>query len=266
MRYALLAVDFDGTLAHDERVAPRVWAALDRAADSGRSLVLVTGRLLDDLLRLLERPDRFRLIVAENGALVYDPASGAQRTLVDPPPEQFAAELARLGVTPLEIGRVVVATREPHETTVLEAIRALGLEWHLIFNKGAVMALPAVVTKASGLAAALTELRVSPHNVVAVGDGENDAAMLAFAECGVAVANAVPALQARADAVASAPNGDGVVEVLDALVAHDLRGFAPRPTRHRLIVGSRADGSPVALEADARGVLVLGTSGGGSPA
>ncbi len=262
MRYALLAVDFDGTLAHDERVAPRVWAALDRAADSGRSLVLVTGRLLDDLLRLLERPDRFRLIVAENGALVYDPASGAQRTLVDPPPEQFAAELARLGVTPLEIGRVVVATREPHETTVLEAIRALGLEWHLIFNKGAVMALPAVVTKASGLAAALTELRVSPHNVVAVGDGENDAAMLAFAECGVAVANAVPALQARADAVASAPNGDGVVEVLDALVAHDLRG-SRRGRRHRLIVGSRADGSPVALEADARGVLVLGTSGGG---
>ena len=48
----------------------------------------------------------------------------------------------------------------------------------MIFNKGAVMILPSGVNKATGLAAALEELGLSPHNVVGVGDAENDHAFL----------------------------------------------------------------------------------------
>ena len=44
-----------------------------------------------------------------------------------------------------------MATWEPHEKTVLEVIRDLGLEFQMIFNKGAVMVLPAGVNKSSGL-------------------------------------------------------------------------------------------------------------------
>ena len=61
---------------------------------------------------------------------------------------------------------------------MLEAIRDLGLELQIIFNKGAVMVLPAGVNKASGLAVALARLGLSPHNVVGVGDAENDHAFL----------------------------------------------------------------------------------------
>jgi hypothetical protein len=46
-----------------------------------------------------------------------------------------------------------VATWEPHQATVLEAIRELGLEHHIIFNKGAVMVLPPGINKAAGLEA-----------------------------------------------------------------------------------------------------------------
>jgi 3-deoxy-D-manno-octulosonate 8-phosphate phosphatase KdsC-like HAD superfamily phosphatase len=61
---------------------------------------------------------------------------------------------------------------------VLEALRDLGLDRQIIFNKNAGMILPSGVNKASGLTAALEELRISHHNVVSIGDAENDLPML----------------------------------------------------------------------------------------
>lgn len=56
---------------------------------------------------------------------------------------------------PARVGRSIVDTREPHQTTVLEVIKELGLEHEIIFNKGAVMVLPPGINRASGLQAAL---------------------------------------------------------------------------------------------------------------
>ena len=93
-------------------------------------------------------------------------------------------------------------------------IRELGLELQVIFNKGAVMVLPAGVNKASGLAAvALEELGLSAHNAVAIGDAENDHALLEMVECSAAVANAVPKLKAKADIVTRGERGAGVEEL-----------------------------------------------------
>jgi len=83
------------------------------------------------------------------------------------------------------VGRVIVATREPYQVAALETVRELGLEWQVIFNKGAVMLLPSGVNKQTGLAAALGELGLSMRNTVAVGDAENDHAILAASECGL---------------------------------------------------------------------------------
>ena len=117
---------------------------------------------------------------------------------------------------------MIVATWEPHEKTVLEAIRDCGLELQVIFNKGAVMVLPAGVNKATGLRAALAELNLSPHNAVGVGDAENDHAFLNICECAVAVANALPAVKERADIVTFADHGAGVTELIDEMLADDL--------------------------------------------
>ena len=80
---------------------------------------------------------------------------------------------------------------------MLEAIRDLGLELQIIFNKGAVMVLPSTVNKATGLAAALKRLKITPDSVVGVGDAENDHAFIKACGCGVAVANAIPSLEER---------------------------------------------------------------------
>src|SRR5262249_55205939 len=155
--------------------------------ESGRRAIMVTGRQLDELLSLLPEPELFDRIVAENGAVVYEPATKDVRLLADAPPPEFAAELRRRGVGGLAVGRVIVASWEPHQDAIFHTIRDLGLELQVIFNKGAVMVLPTGVNKATGLHAALGELGLSPHNVVGVGDAENDHALLTLCECGVAV-------------------------------------------------------------------------------
>jgi haloacid dehalogenase-like hydrolase/AAA domain-containing protein len=145
---------------------------------------------------------------------------------------------------------------------VLHAIRDLGLELQVIFNKGAVMVLPTGVNKATGLTAALGELGLSPHNAVGVGDAENDHALLVTCECGVAVRNALPALRGKADLVTSAADGDGVAELIDRMVASDLAEVGPQLVRHRIEIGS-TDQAAVTLDPYAANVLVCGTSGSG---
>ena len=199
MRYLALCCDYDGTLAHDGRVDEPTLAGLEQLLASGRRLVLVTGRELPDLQATFPRLDLFERVVAENGALLYRPATREEKPLAERPPDAFVELLRSRGVAPMSVGRVIVATWQPHEHAVLEAIRELGLELQVIFNKGAVMVLPAGVNKATGLAAALEEMGLSPHNVVGVGDAENDHAFLSLCECSAAVANALPTVKETAD-------------------------------------------------------------------
>ena len=178
MRYLALACDYDGTLAHNGIVTDETLEALERVRNSGRKLILVSGRELEDLQRTFTRLDLFDRAVLENGALLYTPVTKAEKVLSGRPPDEFVPLLKDRGVGPISVGRVIVATWEPHENAVLETIRDLGLELQVIFNKGAVMVLPSGINKATGLAAALSELSLSPHNTVGIGDAENDHAFL----------------------------------------------------------------------------------------
>jgi len=209
MRYRVLAADYDGTLATHGRVDDATLEALRGLRATGRKLILVTGRALDELLEVFPHAALFDRIVAENGALLYRPEGGLTTPLAQRPAESFVTALQRRGVGPISVGRVVVATWEPHGRVVQDVIRQLGLPYHVICNKRAVMVLPAGVDKATGLTTALAELAISPQAVVAVGDAENDHSFLALCGCAVAVANALPALKERADFVTSGAMGRG---------------------------------------------------------
>ncbi|MBX6312676.1 MAG: HAD-IIB family hydrolase [Isosphaeraceae bacterium] len=263
MRYLALAADYDGTLAHDGHVDDPTIAALERLRGSGRRLVMVTGRELDELLAIFPPIELFDRVVAENGALLYRPQTREEVLLAERPPEGFIAALRRRGVGPISVGRAIVATWEPHQTTVLETIKEMGLELQVIFNKGAVMILPTGVNKATGLTAALDELGLSPHNAVGIGDAENDHAFLALCECSAAVANALPAIQERADFVTQGDHGAGVVELIERLEADDLQSLAPRLVRHEILLGKTRDGGEERIAPYGVNILVAGTSGSG---
>jgi hypothetical protein len=146
---------------------------------------------------------------------------------------------------------------------VLEVIRDCGLDLQMIFNKGAVMVLPASINKATGLRAALWDMGLSSHNAVGVGDAENDHAFLSLCECSVAVAGALRTVQERADIVTQADNGAGVTEIIEALLADDLEGYEPQLARHHILLGRRRDGTEVRVRPYGVNLLLAGTSGSG---
>jgi hydroxymethylpyrimidine pyrophosphatase-like HAD family hydrolase/energy-coupling factor transporter ATP-binding protein EcfA2 len=264
MRYFALACDYDGTLATNGIVDDITISALERLKASNRRLLLVTGRELEDLLRVFPRAVLFDRIVAENGAIVYAPETRESTLLGEPPPAAFVDELRARGVVPLSVGHVIVATWQPMETLVLATIRDIGLELQVIFNKGAVMILPSGVNKATGLRAALRALSISPHNTVGVGDAENDHAFLAICERAIAVANALPVVKERSDYVTKEARGAGVVELVDKLAASDLSELSATPDRHLVHVGVLAESDePFAVRPFDTCVMITGVSGGG---
>ena len=259
MYFLALATDYDGTIAHHGAVDAPTLDALERLKKTGRRLILVTGRELPDLKRVFPALTLFDLVVAENGALLYEPATEKEHCIAPAPPAAFVEELRRRGVTPLSAGRSIVATWEPNERTVIEVIRDMALDLQIIFNKGAVMILPAGMNKAAGLKAGLKHLGLAEPNVVAVGDAENDHAFLLSCGCSAAVANALATVKDECDVVLENHHGAGVAELVEMILREDVRML---PThRHGLLVGHERDGTPMHLEPHRGTVLIAGSSG-----
>jgi HAD superfamily hydrolase (TIGR01484 family) len=262
MRYILLATDYDGTLASQGVVDQPTLDAIENLKRSGRKAVLVTGRELEDLKNVFPGIEIFDLVVAENGGLLYNPRTKKLYPLTEAPSENFLARLKERGV-PFSVGHGIVATWEPNQTAVLDVIKELGLELQLSFNKGAVMVLPSGVNKKTGLAAALKELGLSAHNVVGIGDAENDHVFLSACECGVAVANALPTLKERADIITEGDHGAGVQELIRQLLEDDLRSCDNQLKRHQILLGTRDGDEPVSIAPYRGNLLFAGPSGSG---
>ena len=77
----------------------------------------------------------------------------------------------------------------------------------------------ATANKANALKALAESLGIKRENVLAFGDGQNDIAMLEYAGCGCAVANASAEVRARADRVVAANSEDGVAREIERLLA-----------------------------------------------
>jgi hydroxymethylpyrimidine pyrophosphatase-like HAD family hydrolase len=210
-----LAVDYDGTIAENGRTASPAVAALARVRASGRRVVLVTGRILPELREVCPDVDgMFDAVVAENGAVLYLPGPGRAEALGAAPEPALLQALRRHGVE-FKCGLSIVATLSSFATPVREAIQEAGVPRVLEFNKEALMLLPAGITKGTGVQAALDALGVAAASAAAIGDAENDDALLAACGWGVAVADAVPALRARAWHVTRAPASRGVIEFVE---------------------------------------------------
>lgn len=259
MYFLAVATDYDGTIAHNGSVDAETVAALNRCKEGGRRLILVTGRELPSLKKAFSEIKLFDRVVAENGALIYDPSTEEERVIAAAPPAIFVERLKERNVEPISVGNSIVATWEPHQTTVLEVIRELGLELQIIFNKGAVMVLPPGMNKAAGLEAALLELEISPHNVVGVGDAENDHSFMHACGCAAAVANALPMVKEAADVRLAGDHGAGVIELIERLSREDARMVPPE--RHGIRLGIDRAGEEVYIEPYRGGVLIAGSSG-----
>lgn len=263
MRYLALATDFDGVVASHGRPSSEALSAIKRLRSSGRKAILVTGRRLSNLLESCPDLTMFDYVVAENGAVVHHPQTNQTVPLAEPLSETFVRRLEELQVRPIEVGSVIVATWIPHQTAVLQAIQELGLEYHIIFNRAAVMVLPAGVNKATGIEYVLRKMGLSRHEVVGVGDSENDHSFLMRSECAATVANAVPSILRSAAIVTKNADGAGLAELIDQLIADDLSRIQGAVSRYLIPLGRLGDGETIAIPPYGTNILIAGPSGSG---
>ena len=255
--FTALACDYDGTLASEDHMGAEVLGTLERAREVGLRVILVTGRTFFELVRVCERLDLFDGVVAENGGVLYFPAEGRIRDLAPTPPLGLLAELDRREIA-FHVGRVVVATTRAAEAQVREALAAVGATLAIFYNRDALMLLPAGISKGSGVRHVIRHLGLSFHDVLALGDAENDLEL--FEACGWAAcpANAVAELKEHADWVFDGVNGQAIAR---AILGPMLGGLLPLrySRRHRIAVGWAVKTSePVTVPARGINLLIQG--------
>jgi hypothetical protein len=133
MRFSVLALDYDGTIARDGILDSEVRTAITEARASGIVVILVTGRILSDLRQVAGNLQFVDAVVAENGAVLAFP-SGRSRLLGHPPPAVFVEELRRRGID-FKSGQCIVETDATSAPRILDVIRELELPLVLLFNR-----------------------------------------------------------------------------------------------------------------------------------
>ena len=261
MKLSVIALDYDGTIAHRDVLDPAVREAIAEARTSGITVLLVTGRILDDLRRVAGDLHFVDGVIAENGAVLHFPNSGHTSLLAPALPAGFVSELSRRGI-PARAGQCLLDAHATDAPRLLDVIRALELPLVLIFNAGRVMALPQGVSKATGLQVALNTLRLSARNTVAIGDAENDHELLRVAEIGAAVAWGSAALQSAADVVLTGTRPAAVADYIRGL-SRSRRLPVPERPRRRLLLGHLEDGREFSLAIRGRNVLIAGDAKSG---
>lgn len=261
MKLSVIALDYDGTVAQSDVMGPLVREAIAAARARGIIVLLVTGRILDELRRVAGDLRIVDGVVAENGAVLHFPESGQTTVLAPTVPGAYADELRRRGI-PHQAGQCLIDADANEAPALLNIIRTLELPLVLLFNGGRVMTLPQGVSKATGLHAMLNTLRRSIHNTLAVGDAENDHELLRLVEVGAAVEWGSAVLRAAADLVVPGSGPPAVAEFIRELASG---GGMPSPARarRRLRLGFAEDGREFSLAVRGRNVLIAGDAKSG---
>lgn len=254
MKFNVLALDYDGTIADHGRLNPAVALAIRDARKRGIKVILNTGRILSDLRKVMHEDDLFDAIVSENGAVLSFP-NGWTRVLGRPASREVLSEFCNEGIK-IAFGDCIVEADASASQKMTQIIRRLQLPLMLVYNHGRVMVLPQGITKASGLHTALDTMRLSVHNCIGIGDGENDHSLLDACEIGVAVSWGSKALQNMADHVLE---GDGPEALADYIrEVSRARYLPPQRARDRRMLLGRIAATPVKTSILGRSILVTG--------
>ncbi|MEQ3554097.1 HAD family hydrolase [Pseudonocardia nematodicida] len=253
-RPRLVALDIDGTIVHGRNPpSPAVRDAI-AAATRHAEVMLCTGRTVIGVATALDELGLTGgVTLTSNGAVEMDTASRVVRSVARFdvtaalsrlrelfPGAVFAGEHVGVGqrvsapfpdgllagtVTEVGIEGIVAEPTPkliaywPGRTPAETAARAAGLVVDdatvtLDHELPWVTLVPAGVSKASGLARVAARLGIRAEEVLAVGDGDNDRAMLRWAGHGVAMGQAPPEVRADADEVTGTVADDGLATAL----------------------------------------------------
>jgi hydroxymethylpyrimidine pyrophosphatase-like HAD family hydrolase len=255
-----IALDYDGTIATNGALHPKVREAIREARNAGLLVIIVTGRILQELRRVAGDLSFVDAVVAENGAVIL--LSNSHRRMLAPPPfPVLLNELSNRGIE-FAVGRCLVDLDAEHANTVLSILKELELPLAISFNRNRIMVLPQSISKSSGIREILNILGTSIHNALGIGDAENDYELLQCCEYGVAVDWAPRLLKDRADFVIPGEGPESVAEYISQVSSETRLPLGVR--RHRkLVLESIAGQAPLEMAIRGRNILVAGDSKSG---
>ena len=240
--YKLVAIDLDGTLLSDQKTISSVnlnW--LQKAADAGVIIALATGRGLPNVEPYLKEMQIDVPMVLTNGAEVWASTSELlERHFI---PEEEKLRLHQLAVEKdvhywgysvegifrrkdwqeqiLSYPWIKFGIR-CDDLTKIHALRETVRAWDTVevtYAEPVHMEVMAKgVTKASGIARLCKHFNLTMSDVMAIGDSQNDAALLKQAGLGIAMENAEPQIKDLADAVTLTENENGVAHAIQRFI------------------------------------------------
>lgn len=232
METKYIFLDIDGTLVDFQgKLADSALEALKAAKANGHKLFVCTGRQHSQIYPWLLEKITFDGAVCSSGAYVMADGECIARHCFS---KEYMTFLARY-FTSLHAPYCV----QTEHTLMLEKWCADSIVAHYLadgIDRGKINSLFGVVrysfgnmgdrcgevtdsryTKATGMAEILRRFGAPRSATIAFGDGDNDLEMMDFAEYGVAMGNATPALRAAADTVTDDINSDGLYNAFKRL-------------------------------------------------
>ena len=244
MAIKLIAIDMDGTLLlPDHTISPAVKAAIAAARERGVNVVLTTGRPyagVHSYLKELHMEQPGDYCITYNGALVQKAGDGSTvaQTALSYDDYRFLEQLSReVGSHFHALDRNTLYTAEKMDPEI-QLLKVMMIDEPAILDQ-AIARIPAEVkekytvlksapyfleildkrvNKGTGVKSLADALGIKPEEIMAIGDQENDIAMIEFAGVGVAMDNAIPAVKEAANFITKSNLEDGVAFAIEKYV------------------------------------------------
>ena len=216
-----IALDVDGTITNkNRRACVSAIKAIHQAEDSGIPVIIVTGNMLCSSKMISTLLGTTGGLVAENGGIIETPKG--RKVLGDFSKCENAYnylkskhDVEKVDLSSHRISEIALTRKIPVEV-IKETLK--DFEVKIYDSKFAIHLTDPAVSKGSSLKMVAEDLGINVHDIIAIGDSENDMEFLEVAGFKVAVANANPELKDIADYVTTSYYGDGAAEAIHKFV------------------------------------------------
>jgi phosphoglycolate phosphatase (TIGR01487 family) len=195
---------------------------LRKAEASGVRVIIASGNVLPIARALSTWIGTSGPVIAENGGIIYFNNETRYLTTKDEPLRAFKMLESKSDVVGLATNKWRETEIALDSTTDIDKTRKILAEEGYEVNVGttglAVHLNNPGVNKYEALKIACGLIVLTPQNVIAIGDYENDLEMIKNCGLGVAVANAIPEVKSVADYVTKNKNGLGIVEAIEKFI------------------------------------------------
>lgn len=221
-----VAVDIDGTLTfRNRRLDIAGVSAVQKAEDSGLPVVLATGNVLAFAEAAAIMLGTSGPLIAEDGGIVFDPASGWECVLGDRVDTERGLAVLEREFGPLQqarssrVRRTGLTLKRTIEAGAAEELfRREGLNLVAVGLGASINLRSPNVNKGNALRKVASFLRVPLAEVAAIGNDPNDVEMLEVAGLSFAVANSHEAVKRVSTYVTAEPHGKGVAEAIEKIL------------------------------------------------